>query len=228
MSRETILARVRAALHVREGETQDRSAAVARRLASPPQHPRPAFASLAGEARHARLIAALEAQGTDVIEVASLADVPAAVATLLGRSRLAPPHLVIGDDPRLLGLEWGKTSVSLRPERWDPDAPVEDGDAALAHAWGAVAETGTLVLVSGSANPASLTFLPEFHLVALARESIVASFEEAFRGLAESRDGQRFPRAVNLVSGPSRTGDIGGRIVKGAHGPRRLAVIIYG
>ncbi len=34
------------------------------------------------------------------------------------------------------------------------------------------------------------------------------------------------PRSLNFISGPSRTGDIGGRIVLGAHGPRRLAVIV--
>lgn len=228
MSRETILARIRSALPAAAGRKDERPRAVAQRLANPPHHPRPAFASLTGEARHARLIAALETQGTDVIEVASLGDVPAAVATLLGRSQPTPPRLVIGDDARLAGLSWEKTSLTARPEQWDASAPLEDGDAALTHAWGAVAETGTLVLLSGAASPASLTFLPEFHLVALARESIVSSFEEAFRRIAESRVDQRFPRAVNLVSGPSRTGDIGGRIVKGAHGPRRLGVILYG
>jgi L-lactate dehydrogenase complex protein LldG len=91
-----------------------------------------------------------------------------------------------------------------------------------------VAETGTLVLASSAANPASLAFLPEFHLVAVPRDGIVASFEDAFARLRARAGPDRFPRAVNLVSGPSRTGDIGGRIVKGAHGPRRLAVLVYG
>jgi L-lactate dehydrogenase complex protein LldG len=36
------------------------------------------------------------------------------------------------------------------------------------------------------------------------------------------------PRSLNLISGPSRTGDIGGRIVLGAHGPRRLCIVIVG
>ncbi len=91
-----------------------------------------------------------------------------------------------------------------------------------------MAETGTLVLASGAANPALLAFLPEIHIVAVARNTIAASFEEAFARLGSELSPQRWPRAVNLVSGASRTGDIGGRIVKGAHGPRRLAVFIYG
>ena len=82
-----------------------------------------------------------------------------------------------------------------------------DGTAALTHAWGAVAETGTLVMTSSAASPASLAFLPELHIVAVARDSIVGSFEEAFGRLGASR----MPRAVNLVSSPSRTSDIGGR-----------------
>ena len=82
-------------------------------------------------------------------------------------------------------------------------------------------------MASGGANPASLAFLPELHIVALAREDIVASFEDAFARLAAAYP-DRLPRAVSLVSGASRTGDIGGKIVRGAHGPRRLAVILYG
>jgi L-lactate dehydrogenase complex protein LldG len=91
-----------------------------------------------------------------------------------------------------------------------------------------VAETGTLVMVSSTASPASLAFLPELHIVALARSDIVASFEDAFTRLAAAPASLRLSRAINLISSPSRTSDIGGRSVRGAHGPRRLAVILYG
>jgi L-lactate dehydrogenase complex protein LldG len=34
------------------------------------------------------------------------------------------------------------------------------------------------------------------------------------------------PRTVNLITGPSRTGDIEQRIQLGAHGPRRLHIVL--
>ena len=247
MSRSTMIARVRAALSPQRGATAARAQAVAERLAHPPRHPRPAFARLAEEEREARFTACLEGQGATVMRVAGRADIPAAIEQLLGgtppgssprageeqgRVGDAPPmtcggkwRFVIGDDERLAALPWPDT---IAPARWSPDQTLGDGTAALTHAWGAAAETGTLVLTSGAANPALLAFLPELHIVALARADLAAAFEDAFARLGAAIAPGRFPRAVNLVSSPSRTSDIGGLSVRGAHGPRRLAVILYG
>lgn len=224
MSRETILRRIRTVLGPKREPV--RSRAVAARLAAPPRHPRPAFAELTGPERETRLIQCLETQGATVISIPDLAALPAAVATLLtspqGERERHP--LFIADDSRLSALPW---PTGAAPRRWTPGETLGDGYATLTHAEAAVAETGTLVLASSPASPASLAFLPEVHLVALARDTIAASFESAFARLVAAAPG-RLPRAINLVSGPSRTGDIGGRIVKGAHGPRRLIVIVYG
>jgi len=88
-----------------------------------------------------------------------------------------------------------------------------------------VAETGTLVLASGSGSPVTVGLLPETHIVALRADAIVASYEEACARVLEANAGA-MPRTLNLVTGASRTGDIGGKIVMGAHGPRRLAVVL--
>lgn len=74
--------------------------------------------------------------------------------------------LVIGDDERFTALTWPNT---VAYEHWQPDDTLGGGTAALTHAWGAVAETGTLVMTSSAASPASLAFLPELHIVALTR-----------------------------------------------------------
>src|SRR5690606_25368435 len=111
----------------------------------------------------------------------------------------------------LTSLAWpGTVTTAL----WSPDQALGDGTAALTHAWAAVAETGTLVLSSNAASPASLAFLPELHIVALERGDIAACFEDAFAQLTSESGTHRLPRAVNLISGASRTGDIGGKIVK--------------
>lgn len=223
MSRDKLFAAIRSALPGGEANTEVRAHSVAARRAHPPLHPVPAFARREGPERSARFVQCLEAQGADVLTGQDLAGLPRTISALTA-SLGAAPSLVIGDDARLTALDW----PDLKPKRWTRDQPLGDGTAAVSHAWGAVAETGTLVLASGVGNPASLAFLPEVHIVAVARATIAASFEDAFARLGSELGPQRWPRAVNLISGASRTGDIGGRIVKGAHGPRRLAVYIYG
>jgi len=223
MSRTSILARVRAGT-LRTGTSERaRKRAVAEWMAAPPPHPRPAFARTEAAERHARFKACLEQQGTAVVAIDSLSELPQAITVFLSRP-FGSPHLAIGDDNRLSTLHWPD---GFRPARWSPGETLGDGTAALSHAFAGVAETGTLVLASGAASPASLAFLPETHLVALAETDIVASFEKAFAKLRADVGASRVPRAVNMISGASRTGDIGGKIVKGAHGPRRLAVFIY-
>jgi L-lactate dehydrogenase complex protein LldG len=96
----------------------------------------------------------------------------------------------------------------------------------LSHAAAAVAETGTLVLASGADNPVTITFLPETSIVVVGEEDLVGGYEGAWEKI-RARFGKRaMPRTVNFVSGPSRTADIGGQLVMGAHGPRRLCVVL--
>ena len=91
----------------------------------------------------------------------------------------------------------------------------------------AFAETGTLMLTSDAARPSTLNFLPENHIVVLRVEQITGAYEEGWRFLrAAGGNGTVMPRTVNLITGPSRTGDIEQRIQLGAHGPRRLHIII--
>lgn len=224
MSQATIFNRIRSALAVDTENDAARRTDIATRLAVPPAHPRPAFARLSNAARDTRLLRSFAAQGTEAVEIENLSDLPQVVAALT-RALGPATTLAVGDEEKFAGLAW---PAAVAPQPWSPDETLGDGTAALSHALAAVAETGTLVLASGADNPASLALLPELHIVAVDRATVVPAFEDAFGILAARYGTTRFPRSVNLISGPSRTGDIGGRIVKGAHGPRRLAVVLYG
>jgi L-lactate dehydrogenase complex protein LldG len=90
-----------------------------------------------------------------------------------------------------------------------------------------VAETGTLVLQSSARTPVSLHFLPETHIVVLRRGEILGTYEEALAKVTRSADGS-LPRTVNFVTGPSRSADIGKVLLMGAHGPKRLHVVVVG
>lgn len=219
MNRTTFLARIRAAVDVANGTAHRRPNAASERIAAPPKHPLPACAKVADNDRASQFARALEARGAIVSFVEDLTGIPAAVEPLI--ARYGSP-LLLGRDPRLTALPWTRPT-----ELWDTERKPDDGTVALTHALAGVAETGTLVLASGPASPTTLAFLPETHVAVLSRSAIVGSFEAAFGDVTAAFPG-RLPRAINLISGPSRTGDIGGRIVLGAHGPNRLIVVVYG
>lgn len=87
----------------------------------------------------------------------------------------------------------------------------------------AVAETGSLVLISGAESPVTLNFLPETHIVVLYESQVLHHVDDVFPQL---RDMNIMPRAVNFVTGPSRTADIEQTLEIGAHGPRRVHVLL--
>lgn len=89
----------------------------------------------------------------------------------------------------------------------------------------AIAETGTLMVTSGARTPATASLLPETHIAVVRCSQIVPAMEEAWKLLRpDGVDGM--PRAVNFISGPSRTADIEQTVTLGAHGPYRVHVIL--
>jgi len=170
------------------------------------------------EALVALFVEQAEALSATVDRVASAADVPGAVAEYLARENL-PARLRAAPTPALRDLPW-----SSRPALEVSYGASDGGDeVGMAGAFAAVAETGTLIFVSGAERPTTLNFLPDTHIVLLRRDQVVGPYEAAWDRL---RAEGAMPRTVNFVSGPSRTADIEQTILLGAHGPRRLHVIL--
>jgi L-lactate dehydrogenase complex protein LldG len=228
MTREAILKQIRAALGARaspDADTDRRSAVEARlafaRSAQPPEGAR-----LPSRECIAQFENQLRAQGTTILAAATVAQIPAAIANYLRANEL-PRCLRKGADAFLASVPWPAAS-DLTLARDGPAAPSDE--VGLSRAAAGVAETGTLVLASGADNPVTLAFLPETHIVVLAKSKIVGSYEDAMKLVAAEFSARgspgQMPRTLNMITGASRTGDIGGRIVMGAHGPRRLAVVI--
>lgn len=153
-----------------------------------------------------------------VDEVASMADVPAAVHAYLAALELPPVAIAW---PTLSGLEWSGAGVQVEFR-----VPRNEDMVGITGSFCAVAETGTLLLLSGRDTFASAGLLPETHIAVVLRSRIVGSIEDAF-ALARAERGE-LPRATNFISGPSRTADIEQTVVVGAHGPYRVHVIIVG
>jgi L-lactate dehydrogenase complex protein LldG len=223
VSRAAILAKVRAGLKIEPGADAARRAGIEARLAGGGSHLVPERGRVGGNERVALFKSFLAAQATDLVELSDAAEIPQAIAGYL-EARGLPLRVRTGCDPLFAGLPWAEAPSLARAT----GAARPDDTAALSRAIAGVAETGTLLLASGPDNPTTLALLPETHLVVLRRDTIVGSYEEAVALTAAELGSAALPHTLNLVTGASRTGDIGGRIVMGAHGPRRLAVILLG
>jgi L-lactate dehydrogenase complex protein LldG len=129
----------------------------------------------------------------------------------------------MGSDPTLAAMPWDKTQIEVGY------GPAQDEDAVgVSHATTAIAETGTLVVTSGTDNPSTLNFLPETHIVVLDADKVVGDIEAVWPLIRARAGGASLPRTVNMISAPSRSADIEQTILLGAHGPRRLHVLIVG
>jgi L-lactate dehydrogenase complex protein LldG len=221
MSRDTIFARMRTSLGAKATTDEARRAAVERRLSAHAANLVPERAKTSPADRAAQLAGFLHGQGATVLEVEDPAALPSAIAAYLREQNL-PGRLRHGADPFLGALPWPAAPGLERRH----GAAQDDDEIGLSRAIAAASETGTLVLASGADNPVTLAFLPATHIVVLAEADIAASYEEAFAAVRARVGPRAMPRTLNFISGPSRTADIGGKLVVGAHGPQRLCVII--
>ncbi len=226
MSRADIFSKVKTALQARDGD--GRRAVADARVAAPPSHPRPQRASVSGAEARSAFIRHLEAVSAVFAPVAAPVDVPAAIAAFITANYRGEP-LTLGRDPWLASLPWSRAPDLQRLE-WKPGVPPR---VAVSRAVAAIAETGTLVLASGPDNPASLNYLPEAHIVVVEASTLKASMEAGLASARHSPGPQNrgpagMPRTLALVSGASRTADVGGKLVAGAHGPKKLLVVLVG
>ncbi len=220
--RDRILGTVRRSLKRGQGDGGDAARAlVEARLSETPRGPVPARAQIPLAAQVDLFEAMAVEQAATVARVAQPEDVPAAVADYLKASNLAP-RLRLAPDPELEGLPWDGQPL-LEVETGKAEA---SDQVSLTGAFAGVAETGTLLLVSGPQAPTTLNFLPETHIAVLRASRMAGPYEDAWERVRAlyGRDG--LPRTVNFITGPSRTADIEQTIQLGAHGPRRLHIVL--
>lgn len=165
-----------------------------------------------------RFIERATALSSTVERVASMAEVPAAAAAYL-ISRELPQQAVCW--PTLATVAWNGAGLEVSPR-----AAMGSDLVGITGAFCAVADTGTLMLLSGPDTPAAASLLPETHIAVVEVSRIVAFMEDGF-ALMRREKGEA-PRAVNFVSGPSRTADIEQTVTLGAHGPYRVHLILVG
>ena len=214
-AREEILASVRASLG------RDAQGAPAKRVSTaPPPSVIPARARGSKGELLARFCENAKRAGATVAAVGDARELGREVARFLGQESL-PRGVRMAPEPALDFIALAKeTGFSVSRGR------AQGADrVGLSRALAGVAETGSLMFASGEGQPMSLAFLPEVHIALLMRETLAGSYEEAMAGFRQS-EFHKLPRAVTFVTGPSRSADIEQKIQYGAHGPRRLHIVI--
>jgi L-lactate dehydrogenase complex protein LldG len=153
---------------------------------------------------------------SDVLETNDRSEVPNLVKHYLSDKKL-PTQGVCW--PSLATLPWNAAGLDIQSR------PSNGQDAVgVTGAFCAIAETGTLMMLSGRDTPPSTSLLPETHVAILDPHRIVASMEDAWELMR--KEFKQPPRVVNFISGPSRTADIEMTVTMGAHGPYRVLVIL--
>lgn len=153
---------------------------------------------------------------SDISFAGSISEVPGIVAAYL------PEHALPLDAvywPGVSDLDWSRAGMKVKR-----GAASADDLVGITGAFLGIAETGTLMLLSGRETPATVSLLPETHIAILNSARIVATMEDAWDHLRVERG--TLPRAVNFISGPSRTADIEQTVTLGAHGPYRVLIVV--
>jgi L-lactate dehydrogenase complex protein LldG len=200
--RQTVLAQIRQSL------AREAGAAI---TPLPGTGPRPAYSGDIVE----HFVAKMVEKSATVERLATLADVGPAVARFVAAWQAGPRVRVSG---ALAGLAWPAELEILH------GAAVREDITSVTPCFAAVAESGGIVTLSGPATPSTLNFVPDNHVVLVHASQVQRHFEDLWAQLRAS--GRPMPRTVNIISGPSRTADIEQTIQLGAHGPRRLHILL--
>jgi len=163
----------------------------------------------------------MEKLAATVERVASLEDIPECIQEYLtghnlpGKIKMSPAQeldTIPFDTIPMLEINRGPAVVT--------------DEVSLTPAFAGIAETGTLCMASGPETPSTLNFLPENHIVVVNASQITGSLEDVWDRLRQKFGEANLPRTINFISGPSRTADIEQTLIMGAHGPRRLHIVI--
>ncbi|MBL4646198.1 MAG: lactate utilization protein [Hyphomicrobiales bacterium] len=218
-NRSAILSKIRK--NIANADDPKRLNAVNARLQSRPVGLIPARGRKPHDKQVELFCAQAEKVQSTVTRLSSIDKLPDALSDYL-RSRNLPQKLIMGSDPRFDGAGLQKSKV-LEIKKGPSDGSDMVG---LGYAVAAVAETGTLMMQSGQDNPTSNNFLPETHIVVINASDVTGDYEAAWQSLRVKNAHAGMPRTVNMITGPSRSGDIEQKILLGAHGPRALQIFV--
>jgi L-lactate dehydrogenase complex protein LldG len=218
MSKQAILTAIRRGLK-RGPLPADQVAMLRGRLDQHPRHLIPSRSRLPHSEQVKLFVRNVEKEFGSVTSVEDMDAVPGAVADYLAAQNL-PGSIIMAPHPELQAIPW-----SARPLLDIREGRAQGTDAvSVQHGFAGIAETGTLMLPSAPERPVTLNLLADTEIAVLRASAIVGAYEEAWDKLRAEIGG--IPRNVMLITGPSRSADIEQTLELGAHGPRRLHIVL--
>ncbi|BAB05553.1 lactate utilization protein C [Halalkalibacterium halodurans] len=142
-------------------------------------------------------------------------------------------NVITWNDPRF--DQFGLTSFLQREqvEVWDHTEgerlveKAEQADIGITFADYTLAESGTVVLLSGNGKGRSVSLLPTYYIAIIPKSTLVPRMSQVTRELhLKAASGERLPSCINFISGPSNSADIEMNLVVGVHGPIRACYIV--
>ncbi|MEH6652460.1 MAG: LUD domain-containing protein [Motiliproteus sp.] len=218
-SRQQIMANLHRGLN-RDTDNSRAKSAVLERISQRPRSTIPARSQLdhSGQVELFKAMA-LEAVA-ELLPLDSIDQLPAAVDEFMQQNQ--QQQLIMASSAQLTALDWSQATHTQIKQR-----VVLAGDVvSLTSSFAGIAETGTLMLHSGSDSPTTLNFLSDIHLVVLQTSTIVGCYEDGWQALRQQQSDGSWPRTVNMITGPSRSADIEQKLQMGAHGPKRLVIFL--
>jgi L-lactate dehydrogenase complex protein LldF len=170
----------------------------------------------------------LESLGMEVVET-DLGERLVQLAHSHPSHLIAPAiHLTKEDAARVLGTEPDVDTIQ-RHARESLRQKFIDAQVGISGANFAIAETGTIGIVTNEGNADLTTTLPPVHVAVFGVDKLVATLDDSvavLRMLARSGTGQRMTSYVNWITGPSRSADIEQTLTIGVHGPREMHCVV--
>jgi L-lactate dehydrogenase complex protein LldF len=170
----------------------------------------------------------LEALGMEVVET-DLGERMVQLSHTRPSHLIAPAiHLTKEDAARVFGTEPTIEAIQ-RHARESLRQKFIDAAVGISGANLAIAETGTIMLVTNEGNADLTTTLPPVHIALFGIDKVVATLDDAvavLRMLPRSGTGQLMTTYVNWITGPSRSADIEQSLTIGVHGPREMHCVI--
>jgi L-lactate dehydrogenase complex protein LldG len=121
---------------------------------------------------------------------------------------------------------WGKTQTKLALYNDAIESCKEklfSVEAAITTSLGAIAETGSLIILPTKEEPRLLSLTPPIHIAIVKADRFFNTFYEA---LETENFADHMPTNLLLISGPSKTADIEQELCYGVHGPKELFIFI--
>ncbi|MEW6143779.1 MAG: lactate utilization protein C [Thermodesulfobacteriota bacterium] len=164
---------------------------------------------------------------TEVQQIETEVELKAYIIELARRKRALSFAIWDTEYLRSLGLTDFLKGKGLREIKSNDKNEIAEAGIGISGADYAIADTGTIVLLTDENRPRSVSLLPPVHVAIVKKSDIVSNIRELFIILKQTLDTtQSVPSCMTFITGPSRTADIELNLTLGVHGPKELYVII--